>query len=417
MMGIKVHMAGQEDLEGPWNILLAGPGGSGKTLLASTAPDGLFVFFREEPTLKSIAARAPQFVKLLNEIDAEGSLTWAAHEKLRGIIAHLTMNPTDYKTLIIDSGDELFQAMKVARTMRQGGEFGAGDWNWLADMWREMLEALTALEMDVIFILHTKSQRLDDSGTFRELMLQGQAVDETSTWFDVVAALDTFEVPDESGLPVTKRALLTHSSRTYPWVVDRSGNMPPRWEISPDFVGDFDRLKALLTSSPEVKHHASEVGVIDLEADDDVKSGDPVPSPEELQAAKGTTLTVQEVLAHEEKASLVEQVLSNSEAIAVEAEKISAPPTVAEIPKEEVPIPSPPAEPLETARPIAEEQEEQPVTLEEAEANVKEVLDGEEVALCSVEGCTAEPLDAGMKEISELRYGKPLCREHFKAQS
>lgn len=390
---IKVHMTGAEDIEGPWNIALAGAGGSGKTLFASTAPDPLFVFFRENPTLKSVASRAIQYVKLINETEIDGSLTVAAHEKLHAVIAHVTLNPDMHKTLVIDTGDELFQAMKSARTIRQGGEFGPGDWNWLADTWREVLESLTALDMDVLMLFHMKSSRLDDTGIYRELMLQGNATDETSTWFDVVAAIDTFETVDPDGRGQTKRALLTHSSRVYPWVVDRSGNMDPRFEISTDFVGDYDRLKTILTMSPAIKHHAAEVGEIpDSTAVEDVRSDAEVPSPEELEAAKGTTKTTQEIL-------------ENSTPVAdepvVEAAKTD----------DEAPIPSP--------TPIlagVEDQEEQPVTVEAAEANVEEILDGVAAITCSEEDCEVV-LDEDMVEISEIRYRRPLCRDHFKAQS
>ena len=92
-------------------------------------------------------------------------------------------------------------------------------------------------------------------------MLQGAVKDEAPGWFDVIGALDTYEVVDDEGSTMTKRVLLTHSSRTYPWVKDHSGALPRHFPLSDDFVGDFDRMYGMLTSEDEDEKFESQGSV------------------------------------------------------------------------------------------------------------------------------------------------------------
>lgn len=396
---IKVQITGQQDLEGTWNSAICGFGGSGKSLFASTAPDPLFVFFRENPTLKSIASRAVPHVILVNDIDGEGHLVASMLDKLKAMVAYLSVQEHDYQTLVIDTGDEMFQAMKEGRRALNHGEFGPGDWGWLGDAYREVMETLLALDMDVIVLFHLKNSQLDDGITYRELMLQGVATDEAPTWFDVVAALDTFETTNEDGQSVTRRVLLTHSSRLYPWVIDRSGNLPARFELSETLLSDYKRYRDVLTQSPEIEHEGGVAEEIPpLEGDDEEKGEDvPVPSPEELEEKKQTP--------PEDSGADTEEEPQDVQPPEESTEDVSAPEP--DPPEEEAPTLSPEPEDDTPHAHVVEEQEEQPLTPEETIAE----LDGTSVMVC-VE-CGAE-VDDSMQEISQIRFRKYLCRTHYK---
>ena len=145
---MQIEMTGKEDRLSPWKIMVGGFPGAGKTLFASTAPDPLFVFFRDNPRIKSIANRYIPHVKIVN--DDEVSVL----EKLQMLAIHLSLANNEYKTLVIDTGDELQQAMKEARRMQNGGEFSISDWSWLADTYRELMASFIDLDMRVIVLFH-----------------------------------------------------------------------------------------------------------------------------------------------------------------------------------------------------------------------------------------------------------------------
>ena len=420
---MKIEMTGAEDRTGPWKTAVCGFAGVGKTLFASTAPDPLFVFFQDNPRLKSIADRAIPHVKVTNEPEL------AAHDKLKALVIHLEMEDHQYKTLVVDTGDELFQAMKAARTFQNGGEFNIGDWGWIGDTYREVMFGLIDLPMDVIVLYHIKSTT-DDESVFRELMLQGQAKDEAPGWFDIVGVLDTFEVVGEDGAATTKRALLTHSSRLYPWVKDHSGALPRRFDLSPGFTDDYRRMMALVQAVPDVAVSHEELGDIEVPEEKAVLGKQPVPSPEELQAKKEEVSAPVDTIESDQQGSQPELLMDTQ---GVEEESIPPQDT-------ETGLVSPVSDDVDEAVPAdsgddgsvdgvvtgaaasddldsqeqgeSAEDEESFRTLEEAAALVASELSVEEVQVCAVCGNTID--DNDLAELTQIRFRKYLCREHFK---
>lgn len=412
---MKVQMTGREDREGPWKVAIAGFPGAGKTMFASTAANPLFVFFQENPRLKSIASRHIPHVKITNEERESGVVS--VQDRLNALMISLQMNDHDYKTLVVDTGDELFQSMKQARRMKTGGEFGPGDWGWLADAYRDVVTGLIDLDMDVIFLYHLKSDADGEDGYIvRNLALQGSSTDEAPGWFDVIGVLDTFDTTNDEGDTVVKRVLLTHSSRMYPWAKDHSGSMPVRFEISPKFIGDFGRMLELLHSEDDLAEREvlEEIEAPQLE---EVDSGLEPPSPGELQAKKA-----------EKGQQIREETPEQPELEVVKDEDSDEP-----IPTEPVPEPEPLAqeEPeavsLQTAHAAAgqdeepqpeepeEEAEEQATEpLEKAQKLVEEQIGASEAIVCAV--CHEEVSDTDLLELSQIRFRQNLCREHFKAK-
>lgn len=399
---MKIEMTGREDREGPWKVAIGGFPGAGKTMFASTAENPLFVFFQENPRLKSIASRHIPHVKVTNEERQSGVVT--VQDRLNSLMISLQMNDHDYKTLVIDTGDELFQAMKQGRRMKTGGEFGPGDWGWLADAYRDVVTGLIDLDMDVIFLYHLKTDSDGEDGQLvRNLSLQGSSTDEAPGWFDVVAALDTFETTNEEGDTVVKRVLLTHSSRMYPWAKDHSGEMPVRFEISNNFVGDFPRMLGILHSSDDLAEKEV-LDEIDTTTPPVTDSGLAPPTPDELQAKKA-----------EQGDKDVEPEPEKPEEEQEEQEEQEEPEREEEVSEEE-PIPTESedetAEQAEVTESVSDDQDEESPALEKAEELVKEELGGEEVIVCSV--CKNPVEDENLLELSQIRFRTNLCREHFK---
>ncbi len=438
---MKIEMTGKEDRQSSWKYAVGGFPGSGKTLLASTAPNPLFIFFRENPRIKSIADRHIPHVKVLNDEKT------TVIEKMQALAVHLELtelnNPVgkrQYETLVIDTGDELFNAMKEARREKNGGEWGPGDWAWLGDAYRAMMETFIDLDMRLIVNFHIKTSQEGDDVAFRELMLQGVAKDEAPGWFDVVGVLDTYEVADEEGDLTTTRVLLTHSSRLYPWLKDHSGNMPRRWEITPNFIGDIQAIEDLLNTTEILSERAVLGEVGSTEGDPDAAGVDAI-SPEALAAAKSPDTpeinkaldTVSEVLEVvdvsdpspeepveatvdepdsepeveeprpvEEDQTTLEEHISREQT--EKTDEIRAEESLKEDEKDgkdESPLESQPQSPT----PVAETPDEtpEPVTTETVVEPTPQV--------CEICGDEA-PED--VVTVSKIRFNKVLCRKHFR---
>ena len=415
---MKVQMTGIEDRQGPWKTAICGFPGVGKTLMASTATQPLFVFFQENPRLKSIADRAIPHVKLVNDV-ADGGAT--VQDKLNALSIHLQLSDVGssaaYQTLVIDTGDELYQSMKAARTYQNGGEFGPGDWNWIADAYREVVNGLIDLPMDVIVLYHIKTA-MDEAGTYRELMLQGASKDEAAGWFDIVGVLDTFEVTEDDGTSVTKRAFMTHSSRTYPWVKDHSGALPRRFELSSGIIDDYPRMMKLVREVPEVATAHEELEEITVPEEKATEGQQTVPSPEELHAKKEEVSTPTQEVPEQEPQPASDPVKTEEAPIASQDTTTDAETSETEdgTPSTEVVAGVVTGIPTEVASGSQEQGELAEGPLEEAAALVVEELDGEEatdeIFNCDVCGDVVE--DKDLRELTQIRFRKYLCREHFR---
>lgn len=290
---MKVEMTGRQDREGPWNIAVCGHPGVGKTLFSSTAPDPLFLFFKDNPPLKSVADRYIPHVKITNVVNDDGTLEVGVLDQLLTVIQTLELRgpQQEYKTLVLDTGNELFTQMKDLRRLQNGGEFEIGDWGWIADAFREVITHILDLPLNVIVLFHLKANTDDEGRTFKEIMLQGQAKDEAPSWFDVVGVIESVEVETETGLH-TKRSLLTSGSRMYPWLKDHSGSLPQRFPISDDFAGDWQRMYDILIERVP-SEDSSMLLDMDIPGDSTPKlSLVEVPTPEEVDEKKSLKETI-----------------------------------------------------------------------------------------------------------------------------
>ena len=387
---MKIEMTGVDDLASHWKVLLAGFPGAGKTMLCSTAEEPLMVFFSEYPKIKSIARRFVPHVRIFNQERPDGTYV-SVQDQLMSLIVQLSVGDHPYKTLVVDTGDELQMALKEARRWRNNGDFGISDWGWLSDTYREIMWALLALDMDVVVTFHVKSSD-DGSGLpVRELLLQGSSKDEVAGWFDEVWVVEAFETTDDAGNIVTRRNILSHPTRLYPWLKDHSGIMPQRYPVSDGFVGDLKTLFEKLRVGEVIEGQERQVldELPDVLPPEGSSSGADVPTPEQVEERKQA--------------------------------KAKKDPEPKPEPK---PEPEPPTVEKADEEPKGEKQPEKGVEqqlpvddLEAAAELVKEELGAEELSpqevfVCDV--CNEYIEDGDLRDITQIRFRRYLCRPHFK---
>ncbi len=416
---MQIEMTGKQDMETPWNYAICGFAGAGKTLLASTAPDPLFVFFQENPRLKSIADRYIPHVKIVNDDDG------LVLEKMLTLATHLAVVEHDYKTLVIDTGDELFREVKRGRSRGNDGEFGPGDWGWLGDTYSEMMTSLVDLDMRLIVLFHVKNtQDGDDGQMVRELLLQGSAKDEAAGWFDVVAMLDAFEViDDDTGETETRRGLLTHTSRLHPWVKDHSGQMPRRYELSQGFVGDIVAIEEVLTK--EVAADKVDLEEIASHERSEEPSNVPVPTPEQVKAQKEANAGEVQIDA---ALTAVTEVLEVAEIMEEESVEPNAPTFEAETPTDEkAKVDESDGQPEKVSDEKTEEvvedmpekdlpSDERPKTRPPATPPPEDDEAVDETPLHECAECGKEVDNHDLINMSRAKYKAVYCREHFRAR-
>lgn len=285
-------MTGAQDYQRTIKMAVCGYPGAGKTLLSSTSPQPFFVFFREQPRMMSIADRYIPHTKVSNQTDDSGRLIVPVWDTLLEVIEYLdSPKGQDYASVVIDTGDELFQALKEGRKAANRGKFAIQDWGWLGDTYREIINRIIDLPKHVIITYHLKNtQEGEDGEIVREIALQGQAKDEVAGWFDIVGVLDSWEEETQEG-KVLHRGLLTHTTPKYPFVKDHSGKLPKVFELSENFVGDFKKLHDLIYADlPAADHEIIETVTPEPKPDKKTKKTSAetgVPTPDDVAKKKG----------------------------------------------------------------------------------------------------------------------------------
>lgn len=404
-----VEMTGSAEYQAWVKLAIAGYPGSGKTLFSSTAPSPFFVFFREQPRIMSIADRYIPHTKITNKYSEDGKLIKPVWDILLGVIEYMESSSGDvYKTFVIDTGDELQQAMKEGKKAQNRGKWSISDWGWLADMYREIVSRIIDLDKHVIITYHLKQTQEGEDGTmFRELALQGAAKDEASGWFDIVGVIDSWEETTEKGAKISHRGILTRTTPRYPFVKDHSGNLDSIFDLSKDFVGDFDRLNEIVysrtPSSPQQVIETVVVGEKPPPPKADPEGG--IPTPEKLKAKKEATAKkkIRKEPEEEEKTELEE--------------------------KAEPPEKTEPSEGVTNADAIENVQKAFPEATM-VSATCEYVVDGEvcgDPLVRPVRDAKGNPVmdsdgnpqvdpDVDLIDLSMIRFRKHMCREHFQEE-
>ncbi len=445
-------MTGAQDYQRMIKMALAGYPGTGKTLFSSTAPTAFFVFFREQPRIMSIADRYMPHAKVTNKADDSGRLEIPVWDTFHEVIDYLDSERGQaYGSVIIDTGDELFQALKEGRKLANRGKWGIQDWGWLGDMYREIINRVIDLPKHVIVTYHLKSsQEGDDGEILREIALQGQAKDEAPGWFDIVGVLDSWEEESEEG-KLLHRGMLTHTTPKYPFVKDHSGKLPKVFELSENFVGDFQKMYDLIYKDVPASDHET-IEIVKPEPKAKPKSAKTsgetgVPTPGDVEKKKGKKGKKGKKDEPDKQDETAKSDPSEQEEVPAETEpeKVEKPAAKSKDSKEDKPKP----EKTETADSSGEDEdgsdgpEAETATPEEALATVEEELGATVVeATCEFDedgelcgdplvkrklDADGEPVededgelvmvpDKDLMDLTKIRFRKYMCREHFTAE-
>ena len=286
-MPFDVEMTGAGDYGRQIKMAICGQAGAGKTLISSTAPNPIYIFFREQPRIMSIADRFMPHIKVLSEVE-DGKLKVSVEDKMHEVLDYMRTDAAQelYDTVVIDTGDELQRALKEGKKLRNRGAWHIQDWGWLSDVYYGIVNAFIDLPMNVIVLYHLKNtQEGDDGQIIKELALQGASKDDAPGWFDIVGVLASFESVDEKGRKSASRGLLTEPTPRYGWVKDHSGKLPSIYEVTHDFVGDFDSLHTMIYSNKVIKseHETLETVTVEIAEPAPVEDHPGVPTPAEVE--------------------------------------------------------------------------------------------------------------------------------------
>lgn len=239
-MTLQVRRAGLNEYGTFLKILMAGEPGVGKTRIASTFPNVLYA--NAEGGMMSVVDRAPAFVDIrssvdLNELRLNLELPAERREAVFGC-------PVD--TVCIDTLDEMQRILireRLDETKKES--LAIQDYGWLGDQVRGIVRAFRNLELNVIFNVHLKSDKDEETGrTFIKAQLVGAMADELAGYMDMTLLLkvtQTTKAVNGQSQRVEQRFMQTSSDSNHTWIKDRSGKLPkPEFEI--DLDNDYERI-------------------------------------------------------------------------------------------------------------------------------------------------------------------------------
>lgn len=352
--------------------LVAGPPGSGKTRTASTWPNPLYADI--EGRLLSVRDRDVHRVKIdtvaeMEELKALLDQTAEIRTRMLGVPVN---------TVVIDTVDELARMLIKERLRAEKIEtFRMADWGWFGDQLRGILRGFRNLEdLNVLFNVHVKSTEDSETGRVEKKPdIQGAVGNEIAGYVDEAFLLVARPVTDpKTGQRTIKRYFQTFPDAQHDWVKDHSGTLPMEFPIT--FDDDYDRLAGFVFGSASAAPKA-QVQLSTSASIAEEPTAVPAPAPAKKKAAARK---------------------------AVEP-KPQIPIPVADRPTVDVPLPEeiPRVEPEPEPVPEKETVSEAPVAAEKSAQPE-----------CSQCGVVIDNPDVA--EVSEIRYGVALCREHFAAR-
>lgn len=257
-MSLNIRRTGDANYGRYIKALIAGPPGSGKTLISSTFPNPFYA--SAEGGLMSIADRQIPYAEITSSTDLLAVKTMMdqdpiTREKLLGF-------PVD--TIVIDTIDEIQRLLIRERLDEQKKEaMQLQDWGWIGEQMSSIVRGFRNLSMNVIFTVHVKEQQDGDTGrVWIEPGLQGAIAKQIPGAVDLALFLKSTTVAAvENGQAVRKfvRLLVTQPDVQHDWIKDRSGKLPPEFVVN--FEDDYKRMAELIYG-----------GLEDLSAQEDVVS-------------------------------------------------------------------------------------------------------------------------------------------------
>lgn len=244
---LELRRTSQREYTEHLKMTIAGDPGAGKTKTASTAPSPLFA--STDPRFMSIVDNALPFVSIQSTDDV-----FELRQMLNRPLEERTelLNGIEAKTLVFDVVNDLQRIMQRERLREQNHDvMEMEDWVWLGERLPIILDALVALPMNVIFLVHLQAKDIGDNGSgWFQPALSGQVSRHITQIVDVsgiIKATSNVGVHEhEEGAPPSKikRSFITAPSDRYPYVKDHSGRLPHEFPIN--FKDDIPRIQELM---------------------------------------------------------------------------------------------------------------------------------------------------------------------------
>lgn len=261
-MNLTVNYAGSGELSPYVKMLVAGASGVGKTRFALTAPNPIFANCYSGLATLAVHSAVEQvpFVNITEEQDLL-NLKFALDAD-RDEVARRFGRPID--TLVVDTVDAIQRLLIVEKMQKdRKDEFGPSDWGWLGQRCNAIFENICALNMNVILLLHTKTDS-DGDNFWIKPGLQGAFVDQINQYVDYGLLLkancsemnldfnpadisisgnmvtNEFSVKRTSGVFNDDRYLVSRPTDEVEWLHDYTNTLPPK--LSLNFEDDFQRI-------------------------------------------------------------------------------------------------------------------------------------------------------------------------------
>lgn len=236
------------------SLVVVGPPGIGKTPFALTAPKPFLL--NAEAGVQSVAHM---------EVPMTRIETISQLVEIRGILAlpeeeRAEVLGFEVETVVIDTIDEITRIATHERLESQKkAEMQPGDWTWLADEMNALVRGFRGLDMNVIFVCHTKDQQSGDTGeVWHKPDISGAFAHQLPAAVDIVGLIERHAVIDDEGNSVNKTFFITNDRHGYSWLKNR-GKLTPMFELN--FEDDVQRIRDEFFSG--VDYVEPEVRVVD----------------------------------------------------------------------------------------------------------------------------------------------------------
>ena len=263
-MTVEVRTSGRDEYPKYLRMLITGEHGVGKTRLASTSPDPLWIAC--SPGIATLSQFRVPFVSVeteeqLLEVKTLLEAEPAAREAVLG-------HPVN--TLVVDCVDELQRLLMLDRLRKERrSEISFDDWNWISQRMNAIFTGLNSLEMHIIYITHLKDVVDGDKVTYKPA-IQGSFIDQIHNYVDISsvlvgeglvdsATIDEWEISKgDTNVTENSRFLITVPTKHTKWTNDKTlvtgGVIDVNFEDDIlEVVGFMEELRSFLPDSTSVE--------------------------------------------------------------------------------------------------------------------------------------------------------------------
>lgn len=290
---------GSEDFPVYIKGLLQGPPKSGKTSFLATCPNVVIADCEPEANgLMSIAHLNIPYVTISGTDRLQQLLFVLRDATLRKTAAE-QMGMEKIETVAVDTLDALQGLLKKERLKSERRtQMQRDDWGWLKDQMAEIILGFTALPLNVIFTVHTKTTQDDDEKIITMPGLQGAIAEEVAGMVGYSMLMQRTREVRPDGIPYTKYSLKVEGDDKNPHLGNRaSGRLPEL--VEPDFrilqkaVYDGLQIAKATVVPPLPVENTGQVAQAPVQADGPVvtESAPVAPVSDDDQPVNATALT------------------------------------------------------------------------------------------------------------------------------